>query len=61
MADQRGHRVVRFDAEGNLLMTIGERGTAGEPPLVDEPTGVVVAPSGEIFIIEGEALPRELR
>ena len=55
VADQRGHQVVKFDAEGNLLMTIGERGTAGEPPLVDEPTGVVVAPSGEVFITEGHS------
>ena len=55
VADQRGHQVVKFDAEGNHLMTIGERGTAGEPPLVDEPTGVVVVPSGEIFITEGHS------
>ena len=58
VADQRGHRVVKFDAEGNHLMTIGERGTAGDPPLVNEPTGVVVAPSGEIFITEGHSFAR---
>ena len=55
VADQRGHQVVKFDAEGNHLMTIGERGTAGDPPLVNEPTGVVVVPSGEIFITEGHS------
>ena len=55
VADQRGHQVVKFDAEGNHLMTIGERGTAGDPPLVDEPTGVLVVPSGEIFITEGHS------
>ena len=32
VADQRGHRVVKFDADGNLLLTIGDRGTAGDPP-----------------------------
>ena len=55
VADQRGHQVVKFDAEGNQLLTIGERGTAGDPPLVNEPTGVVVAPGGEIFITEGHS------
>ena len=55
VADQRGHQVVKFDSEGNHLMTIGERGTAGDPPLVNEPTGVVVAPGGEIFITEGHS------
>ncbi len=58
VADQRGHQVVKFDAEGNHLMTIGERGTAGDPPLVNEPTGVVVAPGGEIFITEGHSFAR---
>ena len=55
VADQRGHRVVKFDAQGNELLTIGERGTAGDPPLLAEPTDVVVAPSGEVFIAEGHS------
>ena len=55
VADQRGHQVVKFDAQGNLLLTIGERGTAGDPPLLNEPTDVVVAPGGEIFITEGHS------
>ena len=54
-ADQRGHQVLKFDPEGELLMTIGEKGRAGEPPLLDEPTDVVVAPSGEVFITEGHS------
>ncbi len=55
VADQLGHRVVKFDAEGNLLLTIGERGTAGDPPLLNEPTDVVVASTGEVFITEGHS------
>lgn len=55
VADQRGHQVVKFDAEGNHLLTIGERGTAGDPPLLNEPTDVVVAPTGEIFVTEGHS------
>ncbi len=54
-ADQRGHQVLKFDSEGTLLMAIGERGTAGDPPLLDEPTDVVVAPNGDIFITEGHS------
>ena len=55
VADQLGHRVVKFDAEGNLLLPIGERGTAGDPPLLNEPTDVVVASTGEVFITEGHS------
>ena len=54
-ADQRGHQVLKFDPNGELLMTIGEKGRAGEPPLLDEPTDVVVAPGGEVFITEGHS------
>ena len=55
VADQRGHQVLKFDAEGTLLMAIGEKGTAGAPPLLDEPTDVVVAGNGDIFITEGHS------
>ncbi|MBM41139.1 MAG: hypothetical protein CL483_04340 [Acidobacteria bacterium] len=55
VADQRGHRVVKFDADGNLLLTIGDRGTAGDPPRLNEPTDVVVAATGEVFITEGHS------
>jgi DNA-binding beta-propeller fold protein YncE len=37
-------------------MTIGTPGTAGNPPLaLTEPTSVLVAPSGDIFISEGHS------
>ena len=55
VADQRGHRVLKFDADGELLMTIGEKGTAGDPPLLAEPTDVVVAATGAVFITEGHS------
>lgn len=54
-ADQRGHTVYKFSPDGELLMTIGERGTAGYPPYLNEPTDVAVAPNGEIFISEGHS------
>ena len=53
-ADQRGHKVFKWDAEGELLMTIGERGTQGDPPRhLTQPTDLVVAPNGDIFVTEG--------
>ena len=55
VADQRGHQVFKFDSEGELRMTIGQHGTAGDPPLLAEPTDVVVASNGDIFITEGHS------
>ncbi len=50
----RGHTVLKFSPEGKLLMTIGKPGTAGNPPdALNEPTSIVVAPNGDIFITEG--------
>lgn len=55
-ADQRGHRVMKWTAEGQLLLTIGERGDAGDPPQrLSEPTDVVIATNGDIFITEGHS------
>ena len=55
-ADQRGHRVMKWSAEGQLLLTIGERGGAGDPPQrLSEPTDVVIATNGDIFITEGHS------
>ena len=55
-ADQRGNRVMKWSAEGQLLLTIGERGTAGDPPqYLSEPTDVVIATNGDIFITEGHS------
>ncbi len=54
-ADQRGHQVLKWDPDGELLMTIGRKGTPGDPPLLSEPTGVAVAPNGDVFITEGHS------
>jgi hypothetical protein len=54
--DQRGHQVFKWSSDGQLLMTLGERGQAGDPPLrLSEPTDVAVAPNGDIFITEGHS------
>jgi len=54
-SDQRGHQVFKWDSEGELLMTIGQKGNGGAPPLLSEPTDVAIAPNGDIFITEGHS------
>ena len=52
----KGHTVVKFSPEGKVLMTIGKPGVAGNPPdALNEPTSIVVAPNGDIFITEGHS------
>jgi len=48
-----GHTVLRFSPTGELLMTIGEPGQQGDPPnRLNRPNDVVVAPNGDIFIVD---------
>ena len=50
----KGHTVVKFSAEGKVLMTLGKAGVAGHPPhALTQPNSIVIAPSGDIFIAEG--------
>jgi len=52
----KGHIVVKFSPEGKVLLTIGTPGVAGNPPeALTEPTCIVVAGTGEIFISEGHS------
>jgi len=49
----KGHQVIEFSAEGAVLMRLGKAGVSGsEPGLFDQPTDVVVSPSGEIFVTD---------
>ena len=55
-AEGKGHTVVKFNAEGKVLLTLGRAGVAGNPPdALTEPTSVVVAANGDIFISEGHS------
>ena len=50
----RGHQVFKFNARGELLLTLGHAGVAGDgPDTFDRPSGVAIAPSGEIFVTDG--------
>ena len=49
-----GHVVRKFSPTGELMLTIGESGVEGDGPTqLREPTDVVVATDGTIFISEG--------
>jgi sugar lactone lactonase YvrE len=52
--DGKGHQVFKFSPEGKLLLTLGKAGVAGEgPDVFNQPSDVVVAPGGEIFVADG--------
>jgi DNA-binding beta-propeller fold protein YncE/mannose-6-phosphate isomerase-like protein (cupin superfamily) len=49
----RGHQVFKFSPQGKVLMTLGKAGVAGSGPgLFDQPTDVVVAANGDIFVTD---------
>ena len=51
--DGLGHQVFKFSAEGKVLMTLGKAGVSGSgADLFDQPTDIVVAPNGELFVTD---------
>jgi len=52
-ADGKGHQVFKFDSTGKVVMTLGKAGQSGSTPgLFDQPTDVLVAPNGDIFVTD---------
>jgi sugar lactone lactonase YvrE len=57
--DVRGHVVVKFDRNGQALLTLGTPGEAGEWDEVsgshklNQPNDVVVADNGDIYVVQG--------
>jgi len=50
----RGHQVFKFSPAGKLLMTLGKAGVPGNgPDTFDQPSGIAVAPGGDIFVTDG--------
>ena len=48
--DGKGHQVFKFSPNGQLLMTLGKAGVAGNgPDEFNQPSDVVVAPNGDIL------------
>ncbi|MDZ7643054.1 MAG: peptidyl-alpha-hydroxyglycine alpha-amidating lyase family protein [Woeseiaceae bacterium] len=50
----RGHQVIKFDRRGRELMRLGKAGIAGDgPDEFNQPSDVLVAPDGSIFVADG--------
>ncbi|NKB32498.1 MAG: hypothetical protein GKR91_05310 [Pseudomonadales bacterium] len=50
----KGHQVFKFSPTGDVLMEFGKPGIAGEGPYeLNQPSSVLVAPNGDIFIGDG--------
>ena len=50
----RGQEVLKLDQTGRVLMMLGRQGIAGNGnDVFDRPTGVAIAPNGDIFVSDG--------
>ncbi len=62
VTDQSIHQIFKFDHEGELLMTLGERGVgAWDETHFNEPTDVAVTPSGTFYIADGHKNQRVVK
>src|SRR6202521_14579 len=59
ITDKTGDQVFKFTPDGELLMTLGKKGVAGDNTSTDGtlngPTDVVLAKNGDIFVADGES------
>ncbi len=59
MNNGKGHTVMKFNQDGKLLMTLGKPGEAGTgPDHFSEPSDILVAPNGDIFVADGHGGPK---
>ena len=50
----KGHQAIKFSPDGKVLMTLGREGAAGDgPDTFNQPSDVMVAPNGDIFVADG--------
>jgi DNA-binding beta-propeller fold protein YncE len=50
----KGHQVFKFSPDGKLLLTLGKAGVTGEgPDTFNQPSDVITAPNGDIFVADG--------
>ena len=55
-AGTKGHQVIKFSPEGEVLMRLGTAGVAGGgPDNFNEPCDVITAPNGDIFVSDGHS------
>jgi DNA-binding beta-propeller fold protein YncE len=49
-----GQEVLKLSPSGQILMTLGKEGVSGSgPDTFDRPTGIAVAPNGDVFVSDG--------
>jgi peptidylamidoglycolate lyase len=54
LADNGHHQIFKFSHDGVLLLTIGEKDVTGwDATHFNQPTDMVVAPNGDIFVTDG--------
>jgi sugar lactone lactonase YvrE len=52
--DGKGHQVFKLDQQGHVLLALGTAGVTGEGPTTfNQPSDVLIAPTGEIFVADG--------
>jgi DNA-binding beta-propeller fold protein YncE len=62
VTDIGNHLVMKFDPEGKLLLSLGQKGRAGDKlDQFDRPTDVAVTASGEFFVTDGYGNARVLK
>ena len=55
-AGTKGHQVIKFNPEGEILLRLGEAGQPGSGPgQLNEPCDVITAPNGDIFVSDGHS------
>jgi sugar lactone lactonase YvrE len=50
-----GHQIYKFSPDGKLLMTLGAPGGARDTAFFWQPNDILVAPNGEIYVVEGHS------
>src|ERR1700730_12086145 len=58
ITDKTGDQVFKFSPDGELLMTLGKKGVAGDNNCTDTlngPSDVVIGKNGDIFVSDGES------
>ena len=52
----KGHQVIKFSPDGEVLLTLGTAGQPGSGPgQLNEPCDVITAPNGAIFVSDGHS------
>jgi hypothetical protein len=55
-AGTKGHQVIKFSPEGEILMRLGQAGVPGSGPgQLNQPNDVITAPNGDIFVADGHS------